>query len=150
MFLAFSTQKTIIITAIALLIIQWPLALYTAMKLFKDATEKRINGKFAIVLWNVLIIFVPIIGPAAYLAVSARRKSSKSPENGGGTDLPPDDRAEADANGVGEPAAAKADKTQNHIDSAQTDNESAETAACKSVQATDNTNAQAADGDNQK
>lgn len=149
MFLAFSTQKTIIITAIALLIIQWPLALYTAMKLFKDATEKRINGKFAIVLWNVLIIFVPIIGPAAFLAVSARRKSAKGP-GGGGTELPPDDGPEADANGVGEPAAAKADKTQNHIDSAQTDNESAETAACKSVQATDNTNAQAADGDNQK
>lgn len=79
MLLAFSNQSIIIIAAIAILIIQWPLAVFTAMKLFTDATRGGVKNKAAIVIWNVVIIFIPLLGAAIYLA--ARKRMQKNINN---------------------------------------------------------------------
>lgn len=69
MLLALSVKMQILVAALAVLAVQWPLAIFAAIKLFSDRGLTK-----AVVLWNVVIVVVPVVGPLSYLV---RRKFHK-------------------------------------------------------------------------
>lgn len=65
-----------ILTAIIVVLCQYPLCILTLIRLFRSNEPKK-----AMVVWNVFIVAVPIIGVASYwvyYAIRGRKKTAKT------------------------------------------------------------------------
>lgn len=61
--------NSLIMPLVAILIIQYCLALYALMRLFKTKPNK-LNS----VLWNIIIVLLIIIGPVLYIIIEGQAK----------------------------------------------------------------------------
>ena len=59
------SNTLILAVVIAVLIVQWPLAMLATVKLFSDGGQKKYSKPF-VIIFNTAIIFVPLIGPLSY------------------------------------------------------------------------------------
>ena len=64
---------TIIAIILAVLTVQWPLAMAAAARLFTDGSGDKYSKAF-IVLFNTAIIILPLIGPLSYFAFREVKK----------------------------------------------------------------------------
>lgn len=71
--LAMSVKTTVLVVCLAVLAVQWPLAIYAANKLFTDRGLVK-----AVIPWNVAIVIVPLAGPASYLIARKFHKDTQT------------------------------------------------------------------------
>lgn len=69
-----------LIALIVILVVHYFCAIFTIWLLLKDklVAGQRIK-KAPLILWNLLVLFLPVIGPAAYLICRAVQKRRQPP-----------------------------------------------------------------------